>query len=32
MLLDDLLKPSVIQLRKLSKVVHVGNDVAQVLL
>ena len=30
-LLDDLLEPGIIQLRKLGKVVHVGYDVAQIL-
>lgn len=32
MLLDDLLEPRVVELRKLGQVVHVGDDVAQVFL
>ena len=31
MLFDDLLKPSIIQLRELGQIMHIGNDVTQIL-
>ena len=32
MLLNDLLKPRIIQLRKLRQIMHVSNDITQILL